>query len=139
MIKQLQAAPYLLTRGNTKYKDYVDQLFNHSLLDSYNEGIFDEWKHKDLMGWHRYTSDKVTIEFYPSHYIIKNVDLEYKLPIPRTLDEFIGDMHRLNVKIYWKNTIESLFEPRDFICVDETKDYYQLLLEKMNKSYELIL
>ena len=127
-----------MTRGNDQYKIYVDQDFSHQMLQTINDGIFDDWKFKDLSGWFKYSnSDGINLEFYPSHYVIKAKNNEYKLPLPVTINEFIIDMNRLNINIFYTFRIYDIFEPRDILQQSDIKEYYVILLEKMNKSYEL--
>lgn len=135
MIKQFKASPFYLTRGNENYKTYVEKAFSiQTLLDN----LFDDWKYKDMLSWHKfYNLDNVILEIYSEYYIIKKDNIEYKLPVPNTIDEFIIDMYRLKVNLFWIDEIDNLFEPRDFLSIVNIKEYYSKLLEKMNKSYEL--
>jgi hypothetical protein len=63
--------------------------------------------------------------------------VSYELPIPIDINEFIEDMFRFNIFIYWNSLIEELFEPKDYLKRDEIKKYYVNLLSKMDKSFEL--
>ena len=141
MIKQFQAVPYEKTRGSEKYEQFIEAPFSHLTLKGIDDelGIFDEWKFKDLINWVRYTNtDGVILEFYPDNYIIKNKNNEFKLPLPNTINQFIIDMHRLNIRLFWHDRMFFKFEPRDFLSKSDVREYYELLLNRMNKSYELI-
>lgn len=129
-----------MTRGCDQYKNYVDSPFSHGLLHITNENsIFDDWKYKDLISWHRYTnSNGVILEFFPDNYTVKNKNIEYKLPLPNTIDEFIINMYMLKIDLYWQNKIYYSFEPKDVLGKDDIRSYYEYILEKMDKSYELI-
>lgn len=138
MIKPFKIAPYSMTRGNDQYKKYIDQDFSHQMLQTINDGIFDDWKYKDLGGWVKYVnSDGINLEFYPAHYIVKLKNNDYKLPLPVTINEFIIDMNRLNIDLFYTFSIYDIFEPRDILQPSDIKEYYVILLERMNKSFEL--
>lgn len=140
MNKLFKVVPYSMTRGCNQYKNYVDSPFSHNLLESISDnGIFDGWKYKDLVSWSRYTNeDNVMLEFYIDYYVIKVKNNEFRLPIPNTINEFIIDMYRLNINLYWLNKINWMFEPKDVLCTQDIKEYYVNILAKMEKSFELI-
>jgi hypothetical protein len=80
----------------------------------------------------------VILEFFPDNYTVKYKNNEYKLPIPNTIDEFIINMYMLKIDLYWQNKIYYTFEPKDILARDDIRSYYEYILAKMDKSYELI-
>jgi hypothetical protein len=60
------------------------------------------------------------------------------LSIPTTIDDFINDMNRFGVQLYWTEWIDNNFEPKDYLKSDEIKEYYSNLLLRMGKSHELL-
>ena len=60
------------------------------------------------------------------------------LSIPVTIDDFINDLTRLGVLLYWTDWIDQNFEPKEYLAVDEIKNYWTDLLAKMGKSHELL-
>ena len=139
MNNELLAVPYYMTIGDKQYKNYVNSPFSHNILNSISdEGLFDDWKFKNLGNWCRYNKDNDIIEFYVDHYVVKTNNVDYKLPIPQTIDQFLNDMNRLNIKIIWLNKILTLFEPKIILSKNNIESYYRYLLKKMNKSYELL-
>jgi hypothetical protein len=63
--------------------------------------------------------------------------IAYMLSIPETLDDFINDMNRFRVQLYWTKWIDNNFEPKDYLDKNEIKAYFADLLKKMGKSHEL--
>jgi hypothetical protein len=103
--------------------------------------LFDGWRGKDMGTWYRYTSDdNVVLEFYSNEY---NILLPYNkikqtLPFPKSLNEFINDMCKYNVQLYWGDWIDENFEPQEYLNNENIRQYYVDLLAKMDKSHELL-
>jgi len=78
------------------------------------------------------------LEFYPSgFYNIKKNGNGYQLKFPDTVDNFITDMDRYGVQLYWTSWIDENFEPKEYLHKDEIRAYFTDLLTKMKKSHEL--
>ena len=60
------------------------------------------------------------------------------LSIPQTIDDFINDMNRFEIELYWTNWIDINFEPKEYLKSEEIKTYFINLLTKMGKSNELL-
>lgn len=143
----IKVVTFAQTIGSEKFKKFLALPFTKDMLYPINgdkscELLFDCWKYKEMITWQRFTNDdKIILEFYPSYYTIKK-DItntgNYILNIPRTIDDFINDMNRFAVQLYWTSWIDLNFEPKDYLAVDDIKKYYVSLLSKMGKSYELI-
>ena len=58
--------------------------------------------------------------------------------VPATIDDFITDMNGFAVPLYWTEWIDLNFEPKEYLCVEEIKNYFTDLLTKMGKSHELL-
>ena len=72
-------------------------------------------------------------------YVIKMKTGEtYQLRTPKTIEEFINDMIRFGVPIYWSNWIDENFEPKDYMRFDKIKPYFNDLLTRMGKAHELL-
>jgi hypothetical protein len=83
-------------------------------------------------------SDGCILEFYSNHYTIKvGKHIQYELSLPKTISDFINDMHRLNIQLYWTQWIDDNFEPKEYLNVNEIEEYYRNLLGRMGKSHEL--
>jgi hypothetical protein len=143
----IKAVSYSRTKGSEKFKEFlakpfiVDMLF--PISDKSVETLFEDWRGKDMLrGWSKFTSDDFTLEFYPTYYTIKKnkpVDsIKYMTAIPATIDDFITDMNGFAVPLYWTEWIDLNFEPKEYLCVEEIKEYFTDLLEKMGKSHELL-
>jgi hypothetical protein len=134
----IKAVPYIKTFGTEKFKQFLTTPFNGDLLVT----LFKGWKKKDLKNIIRYEYDyeNVIIEFINEmEYQIRCRNKFYKLMIPETIDVFICDMNRLEIDIFWDESIDVKFEPIDYLEKNEIKNYYWELLEKMGKSHELLI
>jgi len=144
----IKVVPYILTSGGEKFKQFLALPFSIDMLypvlgdkcDKSCELLFEGWRGKDMVNWYRFTNDdKCVLEFYPTYYVMKKGDaIKYMLSIPKTIQDFIEDMHRFEIQIYWTDWIDLNFEPKDYLHVDEIRDYYSDLLKKMSKSHELL-
>jgi len=142
----IAVTPYHETMGSEKFKNFLTVPFSIDMLyPVFNEKscdrLFDGWRGKDMLSWHKFTNDeKIVLEFYPTYYTLrKDVKdaVTYMLSIPRTINDFINDMDRFGVQIYWTEWIDKNFEPKEYLRKDEIKQYFINLLERMDKSHEL--
>ena len=143
----IKVAPFTLTTGTEKFKTFITQRFTIDMLypvfgDKSVITLFDGWKGKDMLNWHKFTNDeKIILEFYPNHYTIKkNVanSIIYQLTFPKTINNFINDMNRFDIQIYWTNWIDENFEPKDYMKKEEIAKYFTNLLGRIDKSHEIL-
>jgi len=133
--------------GSERFKEFlakpftVDMLypvFNNKSVDT----LFDGWRGKDMVNWHKFTNDdKIILEFYPTYYTIqKDVkdSIKYMMSIPKTIDDFINDMDRFGVQLYWNDWIDIHYEPKEYLETEGIRQYFVDLLGKMGKSHELL-
>lgn len=128
------------TIGTEKFKNHLQTNFSFEFLTGENP-YFDNWRVKNMGSWLKFINDdEIVLEVYPNTYKIKKPKETniYEIPIPKNINEFIEDMHRFNVNIYWKSIIDELFEPKDYLNINDIRNYYVQLLTKINKSFELI-
>lgn len=139
---------YSNTKGSEKFKEFLALPFTVDMLypvfgEKSCETLFEDWRGKDLLnGCFKFTNEnKITLEFYPTYYTVrKNVkdSTTYMLSPPKTIDDFINDMHRFRVELLWTIWIDENFEPKEYLCIREIKDYWIDLLANMGKSHELL-
>jgi hypothetical protein len=143
----VSVVPYNNTTGSEKFKEFLAKPFTLDMLypvfnDQSCETLFEGWRGKNMVNWHKFTDDnKIVLEFYPTYYTVrKDVkdSITYMLSIPKTIDDFINDMNRFGVQLYWTEWIDQNFEPKEYLHVDEIKKYFADLLAKMGKSHELL-
>lgn len=143
----IKATPYNETKGSEKFKEFLAKSFTIDMLypvnnDASCETLFDDWRVKNMMNWYKFNNDEFTLEFYPTYYTVKKnkpVDsIKYILSIPITINDFINDMNRFMVQLYWTTWIDQNFEPKEYLHVDEIKDYFTDILAKIGKSHELL-
>jgi len=135
----IKAVPYILTKGSEKFKEFLANPFTIDLFNTH----FDGWRERgNLNGWAKFVSDEHTLEFYPTYYTLKKNkpadSTVYMLSIPKEIDDFITDMSRFGIQLYWTTWIDENFEPKEYLPVTEIKDYFTDLLGKMGKSHELM-
>jgi hypothetical protein len=138
---------YINTLGGKRFRKFLLKPFTIDMLapvfgEASVDTLFDGWLGKDMINWHRFrNTEKIVLEFYPEGtYIIKDgrSDKTYELKIPKTINDFINDMERLEIPIYWTAWIDENFEPKEYLDADGVKDYFIDLLAKMGKSQELL-
>ena len=136
-----------MTKGSEKFKDFLALPFTIDMLypvfgDKSTDMLFDGWRGKNMINWYKFTNDnKIILEFYPTYYTVKkNVkdSITYMLSIPENINDFINDMNRFGVQLYWTTWIDQNFEPKEYLHVDEIEQYFIDLLLKMGKSHELL-
>jgi len=135
----IKVVPFIQTIGSEKFREFLTGPFQFESLHSDNlQILFDGWRSKDMATWFKYTNDdNIILEVYAEEYIIKNNSKSYTLPYPRTINDFINDMNRFGIQLYWNNWINENLEPKDFLHKDKIFDYYFNLLDALNKSFEL--
>ena len=142
--------PYINTLGSEKYKNFLTVPFTVDMLGPVLEKscdtIFEGWRGKSMGSWYKFNNDdKITLEFFVEHYSIgkeansfkANQRVSHKMPFPRDINDFINDMDRFGIKLYWTTWIDQNFEPKEYLEVDKIKDYFVDLLGKLGKSNEL--
>lgn len=141
-----KVATYIETIGCEMFKRFISLPFSVNLLYSItNEDginvIFDGWHGKEMGNYCKlYNEDHVVLEFYAGHYTYcKNMkkDVPQKMPLPRTINDFINDMDRLKIQLFWGQWMEDNFEPKDYLRIEDIPKYFNNLLIKMKKEEDL--
>lgn len=142
----IKVAPYVKTAGSEKFKEFLALPFTIDMLyPVFNEDsvelLFDGWRGKDMVNWYKFTNDDgFILEFYPTYYVLRKDKVEktkYMLSIPVTINDFINDLERFALQLYWTIWIDENFEPKDYLPKDGIKQYFQNLLLKIGKPEEL--
>ena len=143
----VSVVPYSETTKSEKFKKFLATSFTVDMLypvfnDKSVDTLFDGWRGKNMVNWFKFTNDnKIILEFYPTYYTVrKDVKdgITYMLSIPKTINDFINDMNRFGVHLYWTDWIDQNFEPKEYLHINEIKNYFTDLLTKMGKSHELL-
>jgi hypothetical protein len=141
----IKVTPFIHTTGSEKFKKFLATPFSIDMLypvfnDKSCETLFEGWKGKDMLSWHKFTNDdKYILEFYPDSYYIKRngYNVTYQLKFPKTIHDFINDAERFGIQLYWTKWIDKNFEPKEYLHKDNIYQYFVNLLFKMGKSNEL--
>lgn len=137
---------HINTSGSEKYKNFLTSPFTVDMLSPVLEKscdtLFDGWRGKSMGTWYKFSNDdKITLEFFIEYYSIgresNNTRVSHKMPFPRNINDFINDMDRFGVKLYWTNWIDQNFEPKEYLDTKKIKDYFVNLLNILDKSNEL--
>jgi hypothetical protein len=141
----INVVPFIKTNCRENYKKFLNQPFSVDVLyPVFNENsvqtLFEGWKGKDMFNWYRFTNDnKIILEFYPDYYRIQKIsgNTIYQLSFPLTLNEFVNDMYRFGIQLFWTDNILSNLEPKDILDQENIDTYYTNLLTAMGKSHEI--
>ena len=141
-MSEIKVSTFDNTNKSDKFKVFLNTKFNINMLDPKSDDIlFDGWRNRgNLNGWSKFINENGhCLEFYPTYYSIKvGNDNAYMIPIPDTINNFINDMDRYGIQLYWNNVIDIKFEPNEYLKISEIKDYWVKLLNKMEKGHELL-
>lgn len=136
----------ILSFGSEKLIDFLNKPFNVNQLypefiEKSEETLFDGWVGKNFTNWHKFTYDNHILEIYSDTYKIKHKKNNkiFELPYPDTIKEFINDCHKFKIDLYWSNYFDIHFKPNEYLNDDQTISYYKELLNKMDKSNELLM
>ena len=133
----IKAVPFIQTIGTEKFKEFLLQPFKTEQLDSNTDKeLFDGWIYTEEEIYFNKIG-RITLNFHSTFYLAHLNDANYKLPIPKTIDDFVNDMMRVGVEIYWSDLVDEKFEPKDYLQKDEIRKYFETLLNKMGKFNEL--
>ena len=132
---------FINTNGDEEFKKFLLSPFHLNYIykisnDNEMLPIFNGWFGKNMVNWFKFKSDNGhVLEFYPEYYKYNNIEIL----IPNTINDFIEDSYRYNFELYWNDLIDELFEPKQYLAKNDIPKYFQVLLEKMGKSFELNL
>ena len=148
----IAVTPYINTVGIERYKNFLSVPFTVDMLSPVLENscdtIFDGWRGKSMGSWYKFSNDdKITLEFFVEYYSIgkeantfkASQRVSHKMPFPRNINDFINDMDRFGVKLFWTTWIDQNFEPKEYLASEDIMKYFINLLEKLEKSNELNL
>lgn len=64
--------------------------------------------------------------------------VKYTLPKPNILGDFIDDMTRLNIPLFWNPHIVDNYEPHNLLDVDLIENFFREKLNNIEKGFELL-
>lgn len=141
----MRAIPYIQTMGSERFKNFLTVPFSIDMLapifgDKSCDTIFGGWRGKNMGNWYKFVADDDTVlEFYPDYYIIKKpkTSINYQMPLPKNVNDFVNDMFRFDISIYWSIWVDVNFEPKEYLDAQGVSDYFKDLLTRMGKIHEL--
>ncbi len=112
--------PDIRTTGNKKFTELLAKTFVCDMLfPVYGEHsvttIFDGWQGELFYNWSRFTNeDSDILEFYAEGVYVTKTNNEsndvYQRQTPKTIVEFIDDMHEFGVQLYWSDWVVQKFK-----------------------------
>jgi len=116
-----QVLPDFETTGNKKIKEFLAKQFVCDMLfPVYGESsvttIFQGWQGELFYNWSRFINDDGDIlEFYAEGIYVAKVNNEsrdvYQLHAPKSIKEFIDDMKKFGVQLFWSDWVVKKFKP----------------------------
>lgn len=129
----MKAVPFISTMLNDEYRNLVSGEFDQKKINQ----LFSNWYYKDMVTWEIIKNhiDNTILEFYGdgNKYKIKRDGETSTLPYPKTINEFICDCNRCEVKLEWNNEITSNKNRIIFMNQDEIEKYNIELLTTIEK------
>lgn len=103
--------PDIKPAGNKKFKEFLAKTFVCDMLfpvygKSSITTAFNGWKGELFYNWCKFKNDDGDIlEFYvEGQYVARanqNSNVGYQLRTPKTINDFIDDMHQFGIQLYW--------------------------------------
>ena len=135
----IKVTKYSDTKGTKKFKDFISEKFDIEMLNPENDKrLFDGWSFEKHNNYHEIINDSAQLEFHDNYYVIKIKNVpDIIASFPATIEEFINDMARFGVELYWNDWIDKIMDPKDYLYPEKIKLYYETILKDEGKSHEL--
>lgn len=132
----MKAVPYIETVGNEAFRKFVTQLFEIEMIPQ----LFERLEKRG--GFTILVNEKITLQFFDNYYKIvsteKDIDT-YELPLPETINDFVGDFVRMKIPLNWSKKVTDMFMPPHYLPQNQLEDYYKKLLGSLDKEHELLI
>jgi len=112
-----------MTNGNKKFTEFLSKTFVcDKLFPVYGKSsvttIFQGWQGEKKNHWCRFTNENGDIlEFYAEGQYVIKVNREsrdvYQLKTPRTINDFIDDMEKFGIQLYWSDWVVKKFHKKN--------------------------
>lgn len=108
-----------------------DEAYSSRLIEWENaekEVLFEEWTCKDMYHYQEIRSKSVTVTIEPTVYEINYSGKKFSFSVlPDTIDDFINDLKRIGIKLFWKPEIVDIYGIDNITSNKKIIDYYDLL------------
>lgn len=98
--------------------------------------IFEGWSCKDMQFFQELYNEekKIFITFEVNEYQVRYAGKEFIIQsIPDTIDEFITDLKRLGIALYWKEELVDIYGIENIASNNKTIDYYGMVKAKLRE------
>jgi hypothetical protein len=92
--------------------------------------LFDGWVCKDMFHYQEivYKNKNIIITFEPTVYEVNYLGKKFLFPVlPDTIDDFINDLKRIGIKLFWKSKIADIYGITNVTSNKKIIDYYGLM------------
>jgi len=92
--------------------------------------LFNGWVCKDMQFYQEiYDKDRnIFIIFEANEYVVNYSDRKFHFPLlPETIDDFITDLRRIGIKLFWKPEIVDSFGIENISSNKKIIDYYRII------------
>jgi hypothetical protein len=117
---------------------YQDRLDKWDEQEKYR--LFDGWSCKDMYHFQEIYSKTTNtiITFEHTEYEVNHQGRKYLLPLlPETIDDFITDLKRIGVTLFWKQEIADIYGINNITSNKKIIDYYEFV-RSLGKANEQI-
>lgn len=117
---------------------YQDRLDKWNIEEKYR--LFDGWSCKDMYHFQEIYNKKTNtiITFEHNEYEVNHQGRKFLFPLlPETIDDFITDLKRIGVVLFWKQEIADIYGIDNITSNKKIIDYYEFL-KKLGNSNEQI-
>lgn len=141
--KELYSLPFEVSRIANKFESEKpiklmgfwesDNAFQERLEKWENEEklrLFDGWSCKDMYHFTEiYNKETNTIiTFEPNEYEVNHAGRKFLFPLhPETIDDFINDLKRIGIILFWKQEITDIYEIDSITSNIKIIDYYHFI------------
>ena len=131
----ISVVPYIDTIGTDKFREFLKTPFKMEMLETIFKGWEKDPKHDTLQQEYWCGETVLGFGFDGSEYAIHRDTI---LPFPTNINDFINDMTRFGITLYWADDMLVKFSPKDMYSPEKIREYYTGLLEKLEKDHELL-
>jgi hypothetical protein len=136
----IKAVPNRLLLYNEDVNNLLNAKFDEKKLSEYfgKNFVINNFTDWVKVSYGKYNFEFNNIEFTVEYYDDSEILNKYRLPLPKCLDDFINDMYRLNIDIYWTNKIITKYLPNFLIDKNNLENFIRYYLTKIEKEFELL-
>jgi hypothetical protein len=110
-------------------------------LDKWKAGekaiLFTGWSRKDMYHYQEiyHKENNTIIIFETNEYVVNHQGRKFTFPLlPDTIDDFINDLKRIGIKLFWKQEIADIYGIEKVTSNKKIIDYYSMVKNLTDKT-----